>query len=42
MIFETHVTNIGPEAEMFQAEKMLIFSGMKLLRRWLIIATTLS
>lgn len=27
MIFETHVTNIGPEAEMFQAEKMLIFFG---------------
>lgn len=28
MIFETQVTNIGPEAEMFQQEKMLIFSAM--------------
>lgn len=27
MIFETHVTNIGPEAETFQQEKMLIFFG---------------
>lgn len=27
MIFETQVTNIGPEAEMFQQEKMLIFFG---------------
>ncbi|GAA2912873.1 PTS glucitol/sorbitol transporter subunit IIA [Enterococcus pseudoavium] len=27
MIFETQVTNIGPEAEMFQEEKMLIFFG---------------
>lgn len=27
MIFETQVTNIGPEAEMFQAENMLIFFG---------------
>ncbi|MDT2596402.1 PTS glucitol/sorbitol transporter subunit IIA [Enterococcus dongliensis] len=27
MIFETQVTNIGPEAEMFRQEKMLIFFG---------------
>lgn len=27
MIFETKVTNIGPEAEMFRAENMLIFFG---------------
>mgnify|MGYP001165989820 CR=1 FL=1 len=27
MIYETEVTNIGPEAEMFQAENMLIFFG---------------
>lgn len=27
MIFETHVTHIGPEAEMFRQEKMLILFG---------------